>query len=257
MNKRERWEQYWFIIQQLTSRELKRKYSRSVLGIVWSVLNPLLSMAVLSLIFSQMFRRSIENYPIYYLTGYLLWQAFTGTTTSAMTTLADNRSLLLRVKFPMELFILTRGSTALINLGYSLVAYGVMLVVFRVPVSWPSAFLGPIVVFLFLFSLGVSYVLSAAYVFFGDVKHLYTVILTLWMYCSAIFYPVDQLSPPVRQLVEVNPIYLFIRCLRGAILESVPPSGWDLALMAVWGAGVYLLGWGVFRGLREKLLQRL
>ena len=138
MEKGERRRQYWFVIQQLTARELKRKYARSVLGILWSVLNPLLSMAVLSLIFSQMFRRSIENYPIYYLTGYLLWQAFTATTNSAMTTLADNRALLLKVKLPLELFILTRGCTALVNLGYSLIAYGVMLAVFRIPVTWTA-----------------------------------------------------------------------------------------------------------------------
>lgn len=249
--------QYWFVIQQLTSRELKRKYARSVLGILWSVLNPLLSMAVLSLIFSQMFRRSIENYPIYYLTGYLLWQAFTGTTNAAMTTLADNRSLLLKVKFPMELFILTRGCTSLINLGYSFVAYGVMLLVFRIPPSWTVIFLAPVVAFLFLFSLGVSYALAAAYVFFGDVKHLYTVVLTLWMYCSAIFYPVDQLSGPIRQVVEWNPLYLYIRCLRGAVMDGLPPSLWDFLLMAAWGVGVYFIGWGIFRSLREKLLQRL
>ena len=87
-------------------------------------------MAVLSLIFSQLFRRSIENYPIYYLTGYILWQTFTGATTAAMTTLVDNKSLLIKVKFPMELFILTRVYTALIQLGYSLAAYAVMLAVF-------------------------------------------------------------------------------------------------------------------------------
>ena len=97
---------YGFVIAQLTSRELKRKYARSYLGVVWSVLNPLLSMAVLSLIFSRLFRRSIDNYPIYYLTGYILWQTFTGATIAAMTTLADNKMLLLRVKFPMDLFIL-------------------------------------------------------------------------------------------------------------------------------------------------------
>ena len=180
MEKREKQQQYWFVIQQLTSRELKRKYARSVLGVLWSVLNPLLSMGVLSLIFSQMFRRAIENYPIYYLTGYLLWQAFTGTTNSAMTTLADNRTLLLKVKFPMELFVLTRGCTALVNLGYSFVAYGVMLLVFRVEVGWAALFLVPIVGCLFLFSLGIAYALSAAYVFFGDVRHLYSVALTLW-----------------------------------------------------------------------------
>ena len=224
MEKREKQQQYWFVIQQLTSRELKRKYARSVLGVLWSVLNPLLSMGVLSLIFSQMFRRAIENYPIYYLTGYLLWQAFTATTNSAMTTLADNRTLLLKVKFPMELFVLTRGCTALVNLGYSFVAYGVMLLVFRVEVGWAALFLVPIVGCLFLFSLGISYALSAAYVFFGDVRHLYSVALTLWMYCSAIFYPADQLSGPIRQVVEFNPLYLYIRCLRGAVMEGLPPT---------------------------------
>ena len=257
MEKREKARQYWFVVQQLTARELKRKYARSVLGVVWSVLNPLLSMAVLSLIFSQLFRRSIENYPIYYLTGYLLWQAFTATTNAAMTTLADNRALLLKVKFPMELFILTRGATALVNLGYSLVAYGVMLVVFQVPLRWTLAYLPVVVACLFLFALGISYLLSAAYVFFGDIKHLYSVALTLWMYCSAIFYPADQLSGFIRQVVEANPLYPYIRCLRGAVMEGLPPAGWELGLMAAWGVGVYLLGWGVFRRLREKLLLRL
>jgi len=257
MEKREKVRQYWFVVQQLTARELKRKYARSVLGVVWSVLNPLLSMAVLSLIFSQLFRRSIENYPIYYLTGYLLWPAFTATTNTAMTTLADNRALLLQVKFPMELFILTRGATALVNLGYSLVAYGVMLVVFQVPLRWTLAYLPVVVACLFLFALGISYLLSAAYVFFGDIKHLYSVALTLWMYCSAIFYPADQLSGFIRQVVEANPLYLYIRCLRGAVMEGLPPAGWELGLMAAWGVGMYLLGWGVFRRLREKLLLRL
>ena len=257
MEKREKQQQYWFVIQQLTSRELKRKYARSVLGVLWSVLNPLLSMGVLTLIFSQMFRRTIENYPIYYLTGYLLWQAFTGTSNSAMTTLADNRTLLLKVKFPMELFVLTRGCTALVNLGYSFVAYGVMLLVFRVEVGWAALFLVPIVGCLFLFSLGISYALSAAYVFFGDVRHLYSVALTLWMYCSAIFYPADQLSGPIRQVVEFNPLYLYIRCLRGAVMEGLPPTWEEIARMVAWGAGVYLAGWGIFRVLREKILLRL
>ena len=121
-----------------------------------------------------------------------------------MTTLADNRTLLLKVKFPMELFVLTRGCTALVNLGYSFVAYGVMLLVFRVEVGWAALFLVPIVGCLFLFSLGIAYALSAAYVFFGDVRHLYSVALTLWMYCSAIFYPAGQLSGPIRQVVEFN-----------------------------------------------------
>ena len=91
MDKAEQRKQYWFVIRELTSREIKRKYSRSKLGIVWSVLNPLLTMAVMSMIFSYMFKHSIENYPIYYLCGNVIWQLFTGATNSAMTTLVDNK----------------------------------------------------------------------------------------------------------------------------------------------------------------------
>ena len=257
MSESNRWEQYAFVIRQLTAREIKRKYARSYLGIVWSVLNPLLSMAVLSLIFSQLFRRSIENYPIYYLTGYILWQTFTGATTAAMTTLSDNRMLLLKVKFPMELFILTRVYTAFINLGYSLAAYAVMLAVFRVVPQWTMLLTPVIILFLLFFSLGLSFILATAYVFFGDVKHLYTVVLTIWMYCSAIFYPAGQLSGPIRQVVEFNPLYLYIRCLRGAVMEGLPPTWEEIARMVAWGGCVYLAGWGIFRVLREKILLRL
>ena len=107
----ERRRQYIFVIRELTSREIKRKYSRSYLGIVWSVLNPLLMMAVISLIFSQLFKRSIENYPIYYLTGNILWQLFTGATNAAMTALIDNKTMLIKVKLPMEIFVLARVYT--------------------------------------------------------------------------------------------------------------------------------------------------
>ena len=163
--KKERRKQYFFVIRELTSREIKRKYSRSYLGIVWSVLNPLLMMAVLSMIFSQLFQRSIENYPIYYLTGYILWQMFTGSTNAAMTTLIDNKMLLIKVKLPMEIFILARVYTALVNLGYSIVAYIVMLVVFGVKPDWTMLFSPVIILFLLIFSLGISFVLAMAYVF--------------------------------------------------------------------------------------------
>ena len=249
--------QFAFVVRQLTAREIKRKYARSYLGIVWSVLNPLLSMAVLSLIFSQLFRRSIENYPIYYLTGYILWQMFTGATSAAMTTLVDNKPLLLKVKFPMDLFVLTRVYTALINLGYSLAAYVVMLAVFRIAPKWTMLLSPVIILLLFLFSLGISYMLAAAYVFFGDVKHLYTVALTLWMYCSAIFYPVEQLQGFIRVVIQNNPLYVYIHCMRGAVMTGELPGGTEWLQMVLWGAGVCLLGVMVFRKNRNSIMQRI
>lgn len=253
----ERIKQYTFLIRQLTAREIRRKYARSYLGILWSVLNPLLSMAVLSLIFSRMFRRSIENYPIYYLTGYLVWQTFTAATVSSLTTLADNKTLLLKVQFPMELFILARVYTAMVNLAYSLVAYGVMLVVFQVQIR-PTLILAPLIfLLLFLFALGISYLLAAACVFFGDVKHLYTVFLTLWMYCSAIFYPVSQLEGVMRRIVEHNPLYLYIDSLRGMVMESRLPAVSVWVQMALWAVDAYLLGTLVFRRKKDRIIQKL
>ena len=125
--------QHAFIVRELTMRELRRKYARSALGILWSVLNPLLSMAVLSLIFSGMFRRSIENYPIYYLCGYLIWQMFTAATMASISVFADNRALLLKVQLSPELFLIARVMTAFVNLLFSLIAFAAVLIVFAIP----------------------------------------------------------------------------------------------------------------------------
>lgn len=255
--KKERRKQYFFVIRELTSREIKRKYSRSYLGIVWSVLNPLLMMAVLSMIFSQLFQRSIENYPIYYLTGYILWQMFTGSTNAAMTTLIDNKMLLIKVKLPMEIFILARVYTALVNLGYSIVAYIVMLVVFGVKPDWTMLFSPVIILFLLIFSLGISFVLAMAYVFFGDVKHLYSVLLTLWMYCSAIFYPIDRMEGVIRKVIEFNPIFNYIDAMRNVVMYGILPPVWEIIRMVVWALIVYAIGYCIFRKNKNKVMQKI
>ena len=209
------------------------------------------------MIFSQLFRRTIEHYPIYYLTGYLLWQAFTGATNTSVTTLSDNKALLLKIHFPMELFVFARVYTAFVQLGYSFMAYAIMLIVFQIPPKWSMLIAPFLILCLFGFALGISYLLSAAYLFFGDIKHLYSVALTLWMYCSAIFYPVEQLSGPIRTLIEQNPLFLFISSMRNAVLSGLWPENRVLLLMFLWGGGVYLLGSTVFRKSKSRMMQSL
>lgn len=253
----ERRRQYIFVIRELTSREIKRKYSRSYLGIVWSVLNPLLMMAVLSTIFNQIFRRSIENFPIYYLTGYILWQMFTGATNAAMTTLVDNKNMLIKVKLPMEIFVLARVYTALVNLGYSLVAYVVMLLVFGITPKWTMLFAPIVILLLLIFSLGIAFILASAYVFFGDVQHLYSVLLTLWMYCSALFYPVDQLEGAIRTVIELNPIFNYIDAMRNVVMYGQMPPALEMLRMVVWAAAMYVVGYYIFRKNRNKVMQKI
>lgn len=249
--------QYFFVISQLVSRELKRKYSRSRLGILWSVLNPLLSMAVLSMIFSTIFQRSIENYPVYYLTGYLLWNLFTSSTNSAMTVLADNQTLLLQVKFPKLIFPLSRICTAFVNFLFSFAAYVVILAVFRIPPDVHMFLLLFITVLILAFSSGLSFILSIGYVFFGDIRHLYSVLLTLWMYLSALFYPVEVLPDPVQTVIRANPIYSYIAGARACMLYGESPTAGQWIRMIVWAAAVYTAGRLVFRYGQDRVIQKL
>lgn len=254
---REERKQYMFVIQELTSREIKRKYARSYLGIIWSVLNPLLMMTVLSMIFTQLFSRSIENYPMYYLSGYVLWSMFVGATNAAMTTLVDNRTMLIKVRFPMQVFIIARVYTALTNLGYSLVAYVIMLVVFRIVPGVTIVFYPVIILLVLMFSLGLSLILATAYVFFGDVKHLYSIITTVWMYLSALFYPVDSIKGLPRMIIEINPIFQYINAARNVVMYHTWPSWTELFAMVAWAVGMLALGWLVFSKNKNKIMQKI
>ncbi len=251
------YKEYFFLLKELVGREIKRKYARSYLGILWSVLNPLLSMAVLSLIFSQMFERSIENFPIYYLTGFIVWQLFTESTRSAMTVLVDNKLLLIKVKMPKQVLALSRIFTALANFIYSLIAYMVILFLFRVEPSVSLVTFPIIVALLLLFCIGIGYILSIAYVFFGDVKHLYSVLLTLWMYMSALFYPVDVLPDYVQRIIGFNPIYAYVEAARECIMYQHFPSILLWLKILLWGLGIFSLGLYIFKKNENKIMQRL
>ena len=249
--------QYLFVISELTGRELKRKYSRSKLGIIWSVLNPLLHMIILSLIFSTMFKRSIENFPVYYLCGNVLWTLFTTATNTSMTALVDNKQLLIKVKIPMQVFVVSRVYTALVNFGYSLIAFVPIVLFFGVPIRWVVLFIPIIVLFQLMFTLGFSYILSVSYVFFGDVKHLYGIVLTLWMYLSALFYPTESLPVAMKTVVANNPIYTYIDSLRWIILEGVLPPATTMIKMVLWSVSVYFIGTHIFNSSKNKIMQKL
>ncbi len=257
MSYSERVRQYRFVIRELVSREIKRKYARSSLGIIWSVLNPLLNMALMSMIFSTIFKRNIENFPIYYLTGSLIWGLFSNSTNHALTSLVDNKKLLIKVKLPMSIFPLSKVCSALVNLGYSLLPYAVMLFVFGVKPNryWLLFFL--IVACAFLFSLGLGYFLSVLYVIFGDIKHLYSVMLTMWMYLSAIFYPLERTSAQIQAIIIRNPMYNYIACARQCIMQGVPPTADQWARLFIWTVGVYILGRVFFEKMSNRVLQKV
>lgn len=254
---REEIRQYYFVIRELVGREIKRKYARSFLGILWSVLNPLMTMAVMSMIFTTIFKRSIENFPIYYLTGQIIWQFFSGATNAAMTALVDNQTLLLKVKLPKQTFVLARTYAVLTNFGYVCIAYVLMLFVFRIRPSVTMLLFVVDVFFLLLFSMGIGYLLSILYVFFADVKYLYSIILTLWMYMSAIFYPYESTTELMQKVIGSNPVYVYISVAREAVLYQRWPEPVRLIQMAGWGIVSFAVGYSVFRKNENLVMQKL
>ena len=249
--------QYVFVIRELTSREIKRKYARSSLGIIWSVLNPLLMMVVMSLIFSTMFKRKIENFPIYYLTGQTIWGLFSGATNSAMTALVDNKSLLIKAKLPKHTFILSRVYTSLVNFGYTCIAYVLMLMIFRIKLSYTMLLFPICILFALLFSIGIGYFLATLYVFFADIKYLYGIFLTLLMYLSAIFYPVDSLPETMQLVIGWNPVYLLILFARECVMYGQFPETQVWIRLGIWCVGSLLFGMAVFKSRENKIMQTI
>lgn len=247
--------QYWFVIRELTSREIKRKYARSYLGIVWSVLNPLLLMCVMTLIFSTMFARNIQNFPLYYLTGSIFWSLFDTGTTHAMTGLVDNKSLLLKSKIPKQIFIIARMYTGLVNFGFSFTAYIFILIFFRIKPGWTMLLLIPDLLIFMIFCLGVSFWLSILYVFFADIKYLYTVFLRVLLYLSAIFYPVQNLPAVMQKVISYNPVYLAIDIARYSMVYGLTPHYTEWIKLSIWAVFTFTTGWFTFRKLENKVMQ--
>ena len=250
--------QYIFVIRELTNREIKRKYSRSYLGVIWSVLNPLLTMVIMTLIFSYMFRRNIQNFPIYYLTGMLFWNLFQNATSSSLTALVDNRTLLLKVKLPKQTFILSRVYTALVNFLYSCIAFTLIYMVYvirgKLVLSWAILLFPVDVLFSLMFATGIGYALSIAYVFFADMRYLYSVLLHFWMFMCALFYPVTRLPIYLRYAIGYNPVYVSIVIARRIFLEAAVPELTLWIKLVVYGVGSLALGYWIFKKNENKVM---
>lgn len=216
--------QYRYLLGDLVSRDLKVKYRRSVLGFAWSVLNPLLMMFVITAVFQNLFQTSIEYFPIYYLTGYLFFSFVTESTNMAMNSIIGSAALIKKVYIPKYIFPLEKCLFGFVNMLLSFVATIIVMLVLRVPFT-PTFFLFWIpMLYLFVFTVGLSFFLAAANVFFRDVAHLYSVFTTAWMYLTPIFYPMDVLPDFMLQVLKLNPLYHYILYFRAVVMQNHIPD---------------------------------
>lgn len=238
--------QYRDLIYQLIQRDIVARYKRSILGIAWTLLNPLGTMLVMTIVFSQLFH-TVKGYPVYILSGLLAWTFFSQTTNSSMQQMVWGSALLHRIYMPRAVFAVSSIGTGLVNLILSFIPLTIIMFITETPLRWSLLFL-PIAIFLLaIFSLGIGLLLSTIAIYFPDAAEMYQVALSAWMYLSPIIYPTEIIPETYRYLFfHLNPMYYLIQIFRQPLYDGTIPS---FPMMSM-GIGIstltLIVGWIVF-----------
>ena len=213
----------------MVKRDFVTRYRRSVLGVLWSLLNPILTMLILTMVFSQIFRWEVPglNFPVHVLSGQLIFNFFSESTTSAMNSILGSAGIIKKVYVPKYIFPVSRVFSSVVNLGFSFVAFLLVFVLTGESFNWTFLLIPIPLLYVFVFALGVGMMLSAMAVFFRDIMHLYGVGLTLWMFLTPIVYPVEILPQRVYHLIHLNPIFHYVEYFRALAVRGTIPGLWS------------------------------
>ena len=250
----ETFNKYKNLIVYLAKNQISLKYRKSYLGLIWSLLNPLLTMLVLTMIFSSIFKNQIENFPIYLMCGRLIYEYNAESTKTAMDSIVSNSSLLKKIYIPKYVFPLSNSVAALVNMAFSLIALVIVMLFTQVQLKWTMLLFWLPMLYVFVFSTGLGLILATINVFFRDMKHLYSVVLTLWMYMTPLFYPIEAVGSTVQKIIMLNPLYYYVKMMRGLILDGTLPSLSDNLLCAGIGIAAILIGVFVFKKKQDKFI---
>lgn len=247
-------QKYRFLLSQLVGRDFKTKYRRSVLGVLWSLLNPLLTMIVQFMVFSTLFRFDIPNYAVYLLSGIVMFNFMAEATSQSMTCIIQNASLINKVYVPKYIYPFSRVLSCGVNFLFSLIALYTVIIATGMPVTYHHIALIFGIGCMFVFICGISLLLAAMMVFFRDTQFLYSIGLTIWTYLTPIFYPESILPSAIMSIMKFNPMYHFIRFIRVIILNGGFPDPKAWVFCAVFAIGSLLLGIFVFNKTQNKFI---
>lgn len=252
-----------FILKQLVGKDFKIKYRRSFLGVAWSVLNPLLMMIVMAIVFTTIFAQgrngsvTPEMYPLYLIVGNVTFAVMSDSTSQALSSIVYASSLLKKVKVHRFVFPVQKVLFSLVNFAFSLIAVAIVMLWFHVVPTWHLLLLPVCLILLMFFCMGVGLLLSAATVFFRDVMHLWSVVLTAWTYFTPIFWTTDYiLKMPhiLRVLMYANPMYNYLQFMRDIFLFQTCPTPLEFGLCVAWAVIAMAIGYTVFHKNEHKFI---
>ncbi|MBO4339680.1 MAG: ABC transporter permease [Clostridiales bacterium] len=246
-----------FLFEELVKRDFKKKYTRTVLGVFWSLLSPLLQLLVMSLVFKQFFGRNTPHYTIYLFCGTLLFNWYKEATKGGMAALVSNANIFTKVNVPKYLFLLSKNIQAFINFILTLVIFAIFLAFDKIVPTWRFVLLIYPIICLIFFNIGVGMVLSALNVFFRDIAYLYDIFCMLLSYLSAIFYSIDRFDESVQRYFMLNPMYCYISYFREVVIDASIPGPYHHALCAGFALVMIIIGAWTYRHYNQKFLYYL
>lgn len=246
--------QHEFLFQELVKRDFAKKYKRTILGMAWSILSPLMNLLIMWLVFSKFFGNNVDHYVIYLFAGQMVFSYFTDATNLGMNSLVGNAPIFTKVDVPKYLFLFSQNVSALINFGLTLLIFFAFAAFDGILFTWKFFLLLYPILCLVVFNLGLGLILSALFVFFRDMQYLWGILTQLIMWLSATFYTIDGYSEMVQRLFLLNPIYLYIRYFRKIVMDGVIPTPQFHLLAAVYALGAFFAGAFMYKKYNHEFL---
>ncbi len=247
---------YKFLMNQLISRDFKVKYKRSILGVLWSLLYPILTMTVMALVFSNIFKFSTPgvNYLVYLLTGLVMFNYFNEASNLAMSSVVANFSLINKIYIPKYIFPISKCLFVGINFLLTLIPLYIIIFITGTPLNIYHLLLPYSFVCLFIFTVGMGLILSSISVFLRDMFYIYGVVMTLWMYITPIMYDIKMISEELQIFFKLNPLYHYINFARRIILYNEIPTPFTFVICAVTAIITLLIGVIIFKKSQDKFI---
>ncbi|MEQ2603575.1 ABC transporter permease [Dorea longicatena] len=245
------------LLYELVARDVKIKYRKSVLGVLWTLLNPLMMMIILSIVFSNLMKFDVQNYSLYLLCGQILFNFYNEATSGAMTSILGNAPLIKKVYIPKYLFVVSRIASSSINILSSFCALILVMLFTRQELHFTMFLVVIPLVYLIIFSMGVGLILAALTVKFRDIMHLYTVFLTGLMYLTPVIYPMSMLPGWVYKIVSINPLTMIMVIFRNVVIYNTIPSVGEFIVPLIIVIVTFFLGLWVFYKQQDKFILNL
>lgn len=246
--------QYKDLLRNLVVRDLTVRYKRSVFGFFWSMLNPILNTIVFTIVFSTIFRFEVKSFVIYFLSGYQLWNFFAQSTLVASECLLKNGPLFRKIYIPKPIFVISIVLSNMVNLAFAMLPLFILLPILGNGFHLSMLFLPVAILFAVMFTIGVSFILSATAVFFNDIINMYQIFIMPWMYITPIVYPIEIVPKKYLPLLKLNPMYYIVECFRLPIFMGDLPHLQTVCLALLVSVASLVIGYLVFTKLSDTFV---